>query len=292
MGLTSNPFSTRYTRPGQIPYRFLKNEDSFVVQESRDRGFGVTPSATISKSRRTVGSGSPIAQAFSFGESDDGCLPFASQPLDSDWMHHGDIPMDPELMEIMSRLSQGHASLIVGPHGTGKTTLLHSLMEPLAASFVFGCFLKLDGVRGHGVRRWLQSAALLRKVVGSLMRLPRRSLFILDGLEQLGLISRFLIIAMTFTRSITLLGTSHRPIWGMKVIYRTEISPFLIRSLADDLLSGVTDEIRQEVEEWISSCDLDRVTNLRDFWFELYDFMQPKLSDVFVLTHDSTNGDQ
>jgi len=207
MSLQSNPFATRYTRPGVIDYRF----------------------------------------------GDDG------------------------LDQFVSRLSPGKPHLIVGPHGTGKTTLLHTLVDGLRDSLPTTCFLKLDGVEEKGFRRLRARFRSAYRVGRSIKELPKGSLLILDGIEQLGGFYRTYTLANARRKSVTVLATSHRPLRGMSVVYCTSLHPKIIQDLIRHLLQGVPSELRDEVQHWVQQYDLETISNLRDFWFELYDLVQPKL---------------
>ena len=204
----SNPFSTRYTKPGALRYRF---HDQQAVEE------------------------------------------------------------------LLGCLVKGKANLIVGPHGTGKTTLLQSLLEVLNDTFPSVCILKLDGVYQGWRSRIRVAVDRLRRIFSALQSLPRESLLILDGVEQLGFISRQIILQSASVRRVTVLATSHRPMLGMQVVHQTTINSKLIRELLDQLLKGSSEEMNAKVEAWIANDDLDQILNLREFWFELYDLVQPDL---------------
>lgn len=286
MPLFSNPFATRYTRPGEIPYRFFGEGESSAghhnteVGRVRHRGAFPIRSQHDFEARdgekRVEGNGKPLrmAKTKTFEHSED----LAPQTLDRERSKIADVrPHDLDM--VLDRMVRGQAHLIVGPHGTGKTTLLHSLLTPLNCSYQSCCLLRLDGAFGRGLQRWTHAIRSGRIVLSAMVRLPRGSLLILDGLEQLGPMARGALLIFAKVKFVTLLGTSHRSIFGMKVIHKTAINPRLILELTDHLLRDVPHGIRSEVEGWISSYDLQHVSNLREFWFELYDFVQPKLAE-------------
>ncbi|MEC8474288.1 MAG: hypothetical protein VXZ38_06555 [Planctomycetota bacterium] len=233
--LKSNPFATRYTRPGAITYQFSLESRSDL----------------------------PLFGAACLSPSE-----FASKaPSDA----------DAALCEIIGRLKAHQGNLIVGPHGTGKTTLLHSLLDSLRCSYRRVDFLKLDGRCGAWMRRFQDRVVLHAKVHGRLKRMQRGDLMILDGFEQLNAIFRWLVLLIARRNGFTVLATGHKPIFGMQIIFETAINPNLIHHLSMQLLHSSPDEIRKEVQDWLTQYDLNEVSNLRELWFELYDVVQPHL---------------
>ena len=100
---------------------------------------------------------------------------------------------------------------------------------------------------------------------------------ILDGFEQLNAIFRWLVLLIARRNGFTVLATGHKPIFGMQIIFETAINPNLIHHLSMQLLHSSPDEIRKEVQDWLTQYDLNEVSNLRELWFELYDVVQPHL---------------
>ena len=240
----SNPFATRYTKPGALTYKF---PDRKCVDAGSDpRG---SDHSDAVGGKLGGGSGFDAAQ----------------------------VDHRLAIEELLGQLEAGKGNLIVGPHGTGKTTLLHSLMELAGDPFTERSFLKLDGVQ-HVWRRWLTvSFGRFRRVFLAARNLPAGSLLILDGVEQLGLFARQIILISARLRHVTVLATSHRNLFGMRVVHQTSLDAQLIHELVGQLLEGGSTEIQTKVDQWVQDYDLDQVANLREFWFEIYDFLQPDL---------------
>lgn len=233
--LESNPFATRYTRPGAITYQFSLESRSDL----------------------------PLFGAAYFSQFESGSD--VSSGADS------------AVCEIIGRLKAHQGNLIIGPHGSGKTTLLHSLLDSLRCSYPRVDFLKLDGRCGDWMQRFRDRVILHTKVLGRVKRMQLGDLMILDGFEQLNAVSRWLVLLTARRRGFTVLATGHQPIFGMQIIFETAIHPNLIHQLSMQLLHSSPDEIRKEVQDWLTQYDLNEVSNLRELWFELYDVVQPHL---------------
>ena len=262
MHVRSNPFATRYTRPGELDYWFFDSSPSDSGDDHHGELIltaGDSGKKSLSDSRSNAGSypgpGPLLVNSF-------------SEP--ADWQTH--------VIRVGHRLSKVRGNLIIGPHGTGKTTLLHTLRERFATMYEEIAFLKLDGSEQANWYQFAYRRAHNAKCVFSaLSKLSQGDLLILDGCEQLDSLSRSLILLKARKRCVTVLATSHRPLRGMNVIYETRLHPMLIKALVAHLLIPVSDEIREKVNSWVEATDLNSVSNLRDFWFELYDLIQPEL---------------
>ena len=196
-----------------------------------------------------------------------------------------------QITRLADQIQQTHFSLIVGPHGSGKSTLIASLHSVLADSGnISGCKKTIGRVqlcddansqnqgRFKFWTRWRsrrQNHLLVRQHQRGL---PVGAILIVDGLEQLSAWSRVRLRLTAVVSHQHLLGTSHHDLPGFKTIYRTQLTADLIVSLTERLLIGVEPTICQAVWHHLESCDLSRVSNLRDFWFELYDAVNLTMS--------------
>jgi hypothetical protein len=103
---------------------------------------------------------------------------------------------------LLARLERlRYRAAIVGPHGTGKTTLLEDLGTPLARRGFRVTHLRLDAEHRRFPRRFLSRLA---------ETLDARDLVCLDGAEQLGRVAWTMFCWRT-RRAGGVLVTSHRP---------------------------------------------------------------------------------
>ncbi len=180
---------------------------------------------------------------------------------------------------IAERLAVIRRGLIVGPHGTGKSTLMHTLLPSLQQRYALISQAKYhrdpsDG-RYERYRRRLQNS---RRAIEMARQSSPGELFVVDGLEQLTLSGRWIFLGMLAKRGCDLLATSHHRMLAMTELYRTRMTPSLLRQLASDLIATSDDGCRGRVMRELERRDLREVTNARDLWFELYDVAAPNLT--------------
>jgi hypothetical protein len=187
----SNPFATRFVRPGAMPYYFLNGQDA--------------------------------------------------------------RPLVDDLKKLLWR------GAIVGPHGTGKSTLLHALLPELVARGRKPVFVTL-----RDNQRWLpRSRPRWRS-------LDDKSVLIIDGYEQLNRVSRAILWFQQKVRCFGVLVTAHTDV-GFPTVARTHGDLAVLHRLIEEELpcdagSIAPDEIARAFER--------RRGNLREALFELYDLFE------------------
>ena len=150
---------------------------------------------------------------------------------------------------------------IVGPHGSGKSTLVHSLLPELSAAFA--------NIRVVTIR-----AATPRSVAAS-QNLPighriDRSLLIVDGVERLPWWHRQSLLRWTRRHTTRVLLTTHVPLAGVQTIYQTETTLSTLTRIVDQLTHG------QPIAFGITKTDIHETWkksggNIREIMMSLYD---------------------
>lgn len=190
---------------------------------------------------------------------------------------------------ICDRLTAAGSGCIVGPHGSGKSTLIEDLLPTLRSRFAQLDRVKLCAPPADPVTRLprlLGRPLIVRRhhrqasatVSASLSDRGPGSLLVIDGIEQLNGWGRRRILRQAARRRSAVLATSHRRLPGLPVIFRTRLFPELITHLTGELLYDASPAIRRAVTDELASRDLTKLENLREFWFELYDVAESSRS--------------
>lgn len=220
----SNPFATRYTAPGTIPYQFPAE---LGIRQLTDRWLG----------------------------------------------------------ECQGR------GVIVGPHGSGKTSLLHAWLPCL------GPIEQLHQVAGvlptphteppAGQQRWVvpgirwfrltHQQRSFQAIWNDSRRHWRPQLaIVVDGYEQLQLWSRWRLLKRCRQLRCRLILTSHRRSLAVKTLWRTDVSPELGCRVIAQLLERNQANIPEDTctQEHIAARLKRQGGNFREVLFELYDLAE------------------
>ena len=188
---------------------------------------------------------------------------------------------------LVNEVLRHRIGVIVGPHGTGKSTLLATLHDDLRDRFAAVVSLTLTApAPGSRSPSWFQRRRRelqnWRQTVSASGRLSTEGLLILDGAEQLSRWHWRWLGRQTNRRKQTILATSHAALPGGRTLFGTGNSPDLIRSLTRDLVIETAPDLWTRVERELGCRKLDRDTNVRDLWFDLYDVVQPPVAETPV----------
>lgn len=189
-------------------------------------------------------------------EHDPGSNPFSTRfirPGAIEYVFPPGITADTLAAELQQHQWRG---AIIGPHGSGKSSLLEALrpaLERLERQVVFQQL--------HGGQRALDWPALQPA------QWTNHTLVVIDGYEQLSLWQRLLLRARCRQRGAGLLVTAHQPV-RLPTIYTTQPSLELALAVVQRLLPESDDRITPaDVAEAFTSKRAD----LREMLLRLYD---------------------
>jgi hypothetical protein len=194
----------------------------------------------------TPRAGLPHRNPFAAARVRPGALPFFFGPCEG-------------LPPLVERLrSQGWWSQVVGPHGTGKSTLLAALVPELERQGLTPLVVRLHEGRGQ------LPGAVWQTLAGPG---PPRVL-VIDGFEQARFRDRRAVKAGCRRGGHGLVVTAHRGM-GLPTLYRTAVTPALARRVVETLLAGADDPVMATLD--VSALLAARRGDLRAVLFDLYD---------------------
>ena len=232
-----NPFSVRYVQPGAIPFHF----DTLLLERFR------AESPDLFRHY--------LCEAISLRQEA------------STWVG---------CRLLAERLEQTQfRGQIFGPHGSGKSTLMCSLRPALEA---IGCRVftwELHDQQSFLTGEfWDEIDQFLRSPDGPRSRQEANVLF-LDGFEQLSFIPRMRLRKYCRDRKMGLVLTTHLPVFGLPILFKTAASLETVRHLVHYL---VDDESFTVGEEDVKALYAQNRGNCRTILFDLYD----RFEDTYV----------
>jgi hypothetical protein len=167
----------------------------------------------------------------------------------------------PKIKQLIERLRDTRCwGQIVGPHGSGKSTLRCLLAEQAADYGIQVVCFSL-----HDRQQWMPRG--WKKTVWNAFEAGRSTMVIVDGFEQLGRFAQWHLKHICRTRSWGLLVTAHEDV-GLPSLYRTLTSIDLADELVESLLPADETRItRLEIHQAFRRHE----GNLRQVFSDLYD---------------------
>lgn len=151
---------------------------------------------------------------------------------------------------------------IVGPHGTGKSTLLATLV---------------DVISRHGkpvvVYRLREGERRLPPTPCAFAAVPRDSVVVIDGFEQLGWLHKTAVRWSCKRRGLGLLVTSHATV-GLPQLWRTGVDSATLKRVVAHLLAAEPAAAALIREQDIAAAVEAHPTNVREALFALYDLVE------------------
>jgi hypothetical protein len=191
-------------------------------------------------------------------------LETAENPFSARRVRPGGIPYifppGQDAAMLLDRLQRnGFWGEIVGPHGSGKSALLHTLMAALSSASFSSRLVTL-----HDQQRRLPQGTL------NDLRVAPPIVLMIDGYEQLSFWSRFSIKRFCRKRCVGLLVTAHASV-GFPPLYETLVTPKTAEQVVTTLLAGRSMPFSiSEVSTRLAAHNGD----LRETLFELYDIFE------------------
>ena len=174
-----------------------------------------------------------------------------------------------DVSSLLGRLNSVRLAAIVGNHGTGKSTLLHTLAAELESRFPDGRWVQLTRDKGLSfAERFREIWSSCRVTLREQKSLADGGVLVIDGAEQLPSWVRAALARRTQQRGQVCLITTHQPINHFETIYQTSLGGELLEFLTDQLTNSCDDPF---LKKSVRSRIAQPIDNARVLWSDLYD---------------------
>jgi len=174
------------------------------------------------------------------------------------------FPGGEDAQQIVERLRErGWWGVVVGPHGSGKSALLATLVEALER-----LPRRVLRVELHDRERSLPGHA------GRALARDTPEQLVVDGYEQLARLRRWRVRRFCRRRGLGLLASAHAPV-GLPELYRTRVDLPLARRLVAHLQAGHEPLVD---DDDVAAAHARHGENLRELLFALYDLYESRRS--------------
>lgn len=183
-----------------------------------------------------------------------------------------------QLLAIGFRQQLNSRAAIVGPHGTGKSTLLEHLapcLGPIRYRAASESEIQMRNSQGcvvwHGLRK---ANRPLRQILASRSNWQAGGVLVLDGFEQLCFWERVAVLFHSRWRRMGILVTGHQKISGLPTLIETQVTVETVRSLVSDLLKGCPEISSQQSfadPRLLHALLEEERGNVREVFMRLYD---------------------
>ncbi|MDR1053546.1 MAG: hypothetical protein LBL39_05170 [Planctomycetaceae bacterium] len=166
-----------------------------------------------------------------------------------------------DIRGILERLTvAGGVGQIVGEHGSGKSTLLESLAKYLTKNGLFVQKIQLNSTKKNLPEDFLLS-----------FQKDTNTIYILDGYEQLSLLTRIRLRLNNLRNTGGFIFTTHKPAMFIPIIYKTIARAEIFQNLVHNLIKNNNFQIDNKQIEKIFK---ESKGNFRNGFFKLYDLFE------------------
>ena len=192
---------------------------------------------------------------------------WTSNPFSTRFLSPGQLSfvgLDDQMLDrlVEKLIQQNGNGQIVGPHGTGKTTLTFELqkrVDRLNDSDTNYRFVR----KTVGPRRTIRTSNPVAE-----FKPHSKTILVLDGVELLSWLQRLAMIKTCQRKRIGLLVTSHRPVWGLPILVSVKPDRSQLEAIVHQLTRDCDFQIPTErLDELYTNSD----GNIREALMSCYD---------------------